>query len=69
MSMMMATMRFPELMSVFGSGILLAFTIGAIAWLGYCITSIARAADALERIADALEDDDDDEEKGETDGK
>lgn len=66
---MIAAMGVPEFMSVFGSGVILAFAILAIAWLGYCITSIARAADALERIADALEDDDDDEEKGETDGK
>ena len=61
----MATMGFPEFMSVFGSGVILAFAIGAIAWLGYCISSIARAADALERIANALEDDDDDGEEGE----
>ena len=61
----MATMGFPEFMSVLGSGVILAFAIGAIAWLGYCISSIARAADALERIANALEDDDDDGEEGE----
>ena len=61
----MATMGFPEFMSVFGLGVILAFAIGAIAWLGYCISSIARAADALERIANALEDDDDDGEEGE----
>ena len=61
----MATMGFPEFMSVFGSGVILAFAIGAIAWLGYCISSIVRAADALERIANALEDDDDDGEEGE----
>lgn len=61
----MATIGFPEFMSVLGSGVILAFAIGAIAWLGYCISSIARAADALERIANALEDDDDDGEEGE----
>ena len=61
----MATMGFPEFMSVLGSGVILAFAIGAIAWLGYCVSSIARAADALERIANALEDDDDDGEEGE----
>ena len=61
----MATMDSPEFMSVLGGGAIIAFAIGAIAWLGYCITSIARAADALERIADALEDDDDDGEEGE----
>ena len=63
---MIATMGFPEFMSVLGLVGILSFAIGAIAWFGYCITSIARAADALERIANALEDDDDDEEKGET---
>ena len=62
--MVMATMGFPEFMSVLGSGVILASTIGAIAWLSYCISSIARAADALERIANALEDDDDDDEEG-----
>ena len=59
---MMAAMSIPEFMSVLGMGIMVAFAICAIGWLGYCITSIARAADALERIADALEKDD--EEKG-----
>ena len=61
---MIATMGFHEFMSVFGSGIILAIAIGAIMWLCYCIASIARAADALERIADALEDDDEEEEEG-----
>ena len=55
---MIATMGFLEFMSVFGSGMILAIAIGSIVWLCYCIASIARAADALERIADALEDDD-----------
>ena len=59
---MIATMGIPELMSTLGMGIMVAFAICAIGgWLGYCITSIARAADALERIADALEKDDEDE--------
>ena len=61
----MATMGFPEFMSSLGLGVIIVFAIGAIAWLGYCISSIARAADALERIANALEDDDDDGEEGE----
>ena len=60
----MATRGLLESMSVLGLGVVLAFAIGAIAWLGYCISSIARAADALERIANALEDDDDDGEEG-----
>ena len=59
---MMAAKSIPEFMSVLGMGIMVAFAICAIGWLGYCISSIARAADALERIADALEKDD--EEKG-----
>ena len=58
---MIAAMGIPELMSTMGMGIMVAFAICAIGWLGYCITSIARAADALERIADALEKDDDEE--------
>lgn len=40
--------------------LLCAFVVG---WLCHCILSIARAANALERIADALEDKDT-EEKG-----
>ena len=59
---MIATMGLPEFMSTLGMAIMVAFAVCAIGWLGYCITSIARAADALERIADALEKDD--EEKG-----
>ena len=59
---MIAAMGLPEFMSVLGMGIMVAIAFCAIGWLGYCITSIARAADALERIADALEKDDD--EKG-----
>ncbi len=58
---MIATMGIPELMSTLGRGIMVAFAFCAIGWPGYCITSIARAADALERIADALETDDDEE--------
>ena len=58
---MIATMGIPELMSTLGMGIMVAFAVCAIGWLCYCITSIARAADALERIADALEKDDEDE--------
>lgn len=34
----MATMGFLEFMSVLGLGVILAFAIGAIAWLGYCIS-------------------------------
>ena len=30
-----------------------------VVWLGHVINSVARSADALERIADALEDDED----------
>jgi TRAP-type C4-dicarboxylate transport system permease small subunit len=63
--MVMATMGVPEFMSALGAGAIIVFAIGVIAWLGYCISSIARAADALERIANALEDDVDDEEEEE----
>ena len=62
--MVLATMGFPESMSVLGAGVKFAFVIGVMAWFCYCISSIARAADALERIANALEDDDDDDEEG-----
>ena len=55
---MMSTIGLPEAASTIGTGIMLALFVCAIGWLGYCITSIARAADALERIADALEKDD-----------
>ena len=63
---MIAAMGLPEFMSVMGMGIMVAFAFCAIGWLGYCITSIARAADALERIADALENEgeEEDEEEG-----
>ena len=53
---------FPEVMASFGGAVILVFGICVVGWAGYCITSIARAADALERIADALEEDDDEEE-------
>ncbi len=55
---MIATMGLPEFMSTLGMAIMVAFAVCAIGWLCYCITSIARAADALERIADALEEED-----------
>ena len=61
----MAAMELPEFMSVLGMGIMVAFAVCAIAWLGYCITSIARAADALERIADALEKEGEEEDEAE----
>ena len=35
--------------------------VGFVAWLAYVINSVARSADALERIADALEDGEDTE--------
>ena len=55
---MMMALGFPEVMASFGGAVILVFGICVVGWAGYCITSIARAADALERIADALEDDD-----------
>ena len=58
---MMMALGFPEVMASFGGAVILVFGICVVGWAGYCITSIARAADALERIADALENDDEEE--------
>ena len=58
---MMMALGFPEVMASFGGAVILVFGICVVGWAGYCITSIARAADALERIADALEKDDEEE--------
>ena len=58
---MMVATSIHEFMSVLGKGILLAIVFCLLGWLGYCISSISRAADALERIADALEEDDEEE--------
>ena len=55
---MMANIGFPEVMASLGGAAVVIIAACVIGWLGYCISSIARAADALERIADALEDDD-----------
>ena len=57
----MMALGFPEVMASFGGAVILVFGICVVGWAGYCITSIARAADALERIADALEKDDEEE--------
>ena len=46
-----------------GPAILLVVFIAAIAWLCYNINSVSRAANALERIADALESQHEDEGK------
>lgn len=62
---MIAAIGLPEVMASFGSMAIIIFGACVVAWLGYCISSIARAADALERIADALEDEDAEEEGGE----
>ena len=40
-----------------GMGAVMMLVIGFVVWLAYVINSVARSADALERIADALEDD------------
>ena len=57
-----------EIMAPFAGAFIMIFAIAAVGWLCFCIHSVARAADALERIADALEDDDcrdlGDDEKG-----
>ena len=58
---MMAAICIPEFMSTLCMGIMDAIAVCAIVWLGYCITSLARAANALERIADAMERDDEEE--------
>lgn len=58
---MMMAVGFPEAMASFGVAVMLVFGVCVVGWAGYCITSIARAADALERIADALEKDDEEE--------
>ena len=47
---MMMALGFPEVMASFGGAVILVFGICVVGWAGYCITSIARAADALERI-------------------
>lgn len=60
---MMANAGIPELIATIGIAFMLAFAITAVGWLCFCIHSVARAADALERIADALEDDDEGEEQ------
>ena len=62
---MMAAIGFPEVMASLGCMAIIIFGACVVAWLGYCISSIARAANALERIADALEDEDAEEEGGE----
>jgi len=58
---MMASAGIPELMATFGGAFIMCFAIAAVGWLCFCIHSVARAADALERIADALEKDNDEE--------
>ncbi len=54
---MISSIGFPEVMASLGCMAIIIFGACVVAWLGYCISSIARAADALERIADALEGD------------
>jgi len=61
---MIAAMGVPELMSTLCVVVMATFAVCAIGWFFYCITSIARAADALERIANALENDDEAEKGG-----
>jgi len=61
---MIAEIGLPEVMASLGGMAIILVSACVVAWLGYCISSIARAADALERIADALEDEDAEEEGG-----
>ena len=58
---MIMAVGFPEVMASLGGAMIVVFGVCVICWAGYCITSIARAANALERIADALEKDDEEE--------
>lgn len=58
---MIAAMGLLEFLPVLGGAFSCAFVVIIIGWLGYCIHSVARAANALERIADALEEDDEDD--------
>lgn len=52
---------FHSIMASFGGAVILFVACCLLGWLCFCIHSVARAADALERIADALEDDDEEE--------
>lgn len=61
---MIAEIGLPEVMASLGSMAFIIVGACVVGWLGYCITSVARAADALERIADALKDEDAEEEGG-----
>ena len=62
---MIAAIGFPEVMASLGCAAILVLVACLVSWLVYCISSIPRMADALERIADALEDEDAEEKGGE----
>lgn len=47
---MMIAVGFPEVMASLGGAMIVVFGVCVICLAGYCITSIARAADALERM-------------------
>ena len=47
---MMMAVGFPEVMASFGGAVIVAFAAIAIGWLCYFVYSVARAADALERM-------------------
>ncbi|MBP5510858.1 MAG: hypothetical protein J6Z49_08075 [Kiritimatiellae bacterium] len=61
---MISAIGFSEVMASLGSMAIIFLCACVVAWFGYCISSIARTADALERIADKLEDEDAEEEGG-----
>lgn len=61
---MIAAIGCPEVMASLGGMAILVLAVCAVAGLVYFIMSVARAADALERIADALEGEDTEEEGG-----
>lgn len=65
---MIAAMGLLEFLSVLGGAFTCSFVVIIIGWLGYSVHSVSRAANALERIADALEDYDEDDDE-ETEGK
>ena len=60
---MIAAFGLIESLTVLGGAFTCAFAVTIIGWLGHRIHSVARAANALESIADALEGDDEDDDE------
>ena len=61
----MASFARDFLMPALGMCAVAVLVVVGLAWFGHVINSIARAADALERIADAIEDNEDEDTKEE----